>query len=371
MRIVRILCPVIFATVLIPTPAVAGPIIGPGTPDSPPAPQTGPITVEYETEGGTSTTTSIQSGSAFRNQGGGDRAPCTFTYYADLDGDGLTDADAVAQPVDSDRWVFKETTQNALDLNDSEWETVAAIGGKTLAETVEQYGSVDTAFRRFDVFCNGTQGSGTVVNQFQGSILVSINDPFWGYRARLDALYAQIAWPRIDRATVPTSSTFGGLPVNMPANFQINSAAWGSFFSPTSSYRGWTSQIVVTAVDVEFALTFDPDDGPAVSIDVPCVNDFGDLAGSGWIPKRGVDVPDFAEPGQYAAPCVWIPPSPGELTAVAEVTYQARSVVVGPPGRFRENLNDETRTSAPLVVRVDELSIVNVQPNGVRAGGGR
>ncbi|MEL6893915.1 MAG: hypothetical protein AAFP84_20160, partial [Actinomycetota bacterium] len=134
--------------------------------------------MEYDNGDSRVTTTSITSGSAFRNQGGGDRAPCSFDFLPDNDGDGQTDADAVPTPIDSDRWVFRETTTTFGDLDHNELEDLAALGGTTLSETIATYGPVDAAVRRFEVFCNGTHGSGLNVNQARGTVQVSLTDPF-------------------------------------------------------------------------------------------------------------------------------------------------------------------------------------------------
>lgn len=369
MRLSRIgpCCGVLVACAIwLPSAAAAGPGGGGGDGPTPP-PQTGPITVDYETDGGRSTTTTITSGSAFRNQGGGDRSPCTFNWLPDNDGDGIVDADAEYTAIDSDRWVFRETTSTYEGVTDGygddEWEALAGLGGTTLSETIATYGSVDTAFRRFDVFCNGTHGSGTSVNQSRGSVTVSINDAFWGYASRRDQLLTLLPWPTVTASSQPDPATFGGLPVNMPAVFQMNAAPWGGFLSPAESYRGWTTQIVANATSMRFVLVFDPDSSGAETITVPCVSAGADLLDTGWIPARDPSVPDFAEPGQFSAPCVWIPPEPGQVTVTAEVTYEVDSIVTGPAGRrFREGLTGEVRPSASLSLRVDDLRIVNVNP---------
>jgi hypothetical protein len=287
----------------------------------------------------------------------------------DNDADGQVD-DVDTIPIDSDRWVFRETTPTSgettaapRELTDAEWAALAALGGSNLSDTLKQFGPVDEAFRRFDVFCNGTHATGLTVNQFQQSILVSINDPFWGYASRRDQLVALLPWPTVTAASQPDPATFGGLPVNMPAVFQMNAAPWGGFLSPAESYRGWTTQIVANATSMRFVLVFDPDTAGAETITVPCVSAGADLPDTGWIPARDPSVPDFAEPGQFSAPCVWIPPEPGQLTVTAEVTYEVDSIVTGPAGRrFREGLTGEVRPSASLSLRVDDLRIVNVNP---------
>ena len=73
-------------------------------------------------------------------------------------------------------------------------------------------------------------------------------------------------------------------------------------------------------------------------------------------------VPDFAEPGQFSAPCVWIPPRPGSVAITATVTYRVEFVVSGPgnPG-LRDVLAPYVWSSAPFTARVDELRSVNVK----------
>ncbi len=106
-----------------------------------------------------------------------------------------------------------------------------------------------------------------------------------------------------------------------------------------------------------FDLSFDPDDGPATSITVDCLEGSADQPDAGAIPRRSSDVPDFAEPGQYDAPCVWIPPEPGELTVTARITYDVVFTVSG----FADVLAPYVWSSSPLTVRVDELSVVNTR----------
>ena len=62
-------------------------------------------------------------------------------------------------------------------------------------------------------------------------------------------------------------------------------------------------------------------------------------------------------PGQYEAPCVWIPPEPGELTVTARITYSVVFTVSG----FADVLAPYVWSSNPLTVRVDELSVVNTR----------
>lgn len=359
---------VIGLAVVLPSHAGAGPLGGGGGASNPPSSIDGPISVSYNNGGDSRrTTTTITSGSAFRTQGGSDRAPCTFNWLPDADGDGVTDPDAESSPVPSDKWVFRETTETYDDVTggfgDDEWAGLAAVGGTTLSETIATYGPVETAFRRFDVFCNGTHGSGLNVNQSRGSVLVSITDPFWGYASRRDQLVNELPWPTVTAQSQPAPTTFGGLPVNMPAVLQMNAAPWGGLLSPTVSYRGWTTQIVANSVSMQFVLDFTPDGQASQTITVPCAGADAELPDTGWVPARSATVPDFAEPGQFSAPCVWIPPEPGQIAITAQVTYTVDSVVTGPSGqRFTESLNSEVRSSLSLSLRVDDLRIVNVNP---------
>ena len=115
--------------------------------------------------------------------------------------------------------------------------------------------------------------------------------------------------------------------------------------------------LVLSPDSLVFDLSFDPDDGPATSIAVDCVEGSADQPDAGAIPRRSSDVPDFAEPGQYDAPCVWIPPEPGELTVTARITYDVVFTVSG----FADALAPYVWSSNPLTVRVDELSVVNTR----------
>jgi hypothetical protein len=113
-----------------------------------------------------------------------------------------------------------------------------------------------------------------------------------------------------------------------------------------------------------FELAFDPDKGPSVTIPVGCVASNTDLPSSGAVPPRGSGVPDFAEPGQFEAPCVWIPPSPGNLTVRAVVTYSVVLVIAGPGGTYSSPEPAYTWMSNPSTARVDNLRVVNIRPEG-------
>jgi hypothetical protein len=342
------------ASLLGPVPALAVPGASPN-PDPPPQP--GPITVQYrDVSGGLSSTTSIPVGSAFRSAGGSDGAPCTFMYLGvDPDGDGPLQA--VYEPRQSQRWSFRETTDQVLEMTDDEWATLTEMGSSDVASTFAKYGAVDSAFRRFKVYCVGTNGSGEMTNPMVGTTLVSIRDPFWDPYSRIETLWTGLQLDRPIALTVPDSELFGGLPVNMPATLQIDATPWRTYVSAPSTYRGWTSRLVLSPKLLEFALSFDPDDGTPVSLTVDCLDGSTDQPDVSAIPARPNDVPDFAEPGQYEAPCVWIPPEPGELTVTAHITYQVVFTVSG----FADVLAPYVWSSNPLAVRVDELSVVNTR----------
>ena len=340
------------------TPSAAARAVPGPSPHPTPPPQPGPITVQYRNGfGGLSSTTSIPSGSAFLGQGGSDRAPCTFMYLGeDPDGDGPLKA--VYEPRQSLRWSFRETTDQVVGLSDVDWTAIAGMSGSDVASVLATYGPVESASRRFDVFCVGTQGSGTVVNFGLGSTLVSIRDPFWDPYARIDTLWTGLQLDRPVVATIPDSGLFGGLPVNMPSSLQIEATPWRTYVSAPSTYRGWTSRLVLAPESLAFDLVFDPDDGPPVTVAVSCLDSSVDEPDAGRIPVRSVDVPDFAEPGQFSAPCVWVPPEPGELTVRARVTYRVVFTVSG----FADVLAPYVWSSNPLTVRVDELRVVNTRP---------
>lgn len=360
MRVVRgIVTSLVLVSVFVAAPSslLAAPPIGPGGDPPPPPPQAGPITVQYRNgSGGLSSTTSIPSGSAFRSQRGADGASCTFMYLG-LDPDGEGPLQPVYEPRESLQWMFRETTDSVVQLTDDEWQAIAELGGSDLASVLATYGPVESALRRFDVYCVGTHESGTTVNFGLGSTLVSIRDVFWDPYARIDTLWTGLQLDRPVALTVPDSGLFGGLPVNMPATLQIHAPPWRTYVSAPSTYRGWTSRLVLSPESLAFDVSFDPDDGPATSITVDCLEDSADQPDSGAIPRRSTDVPDFAEPGQYEAPCVWIPPEPGELTVTARITYQVVFTVSG----FADPLAPYVWSSTPLTVRIDELSVVNTR----------
>jgi hypothetical protein len=253
------------------------------------------------------------------------------------------------------RWLFEETTDRVVDGVD--WGAVGGFTGVEVSELVATYGPVDAAFRRFDVFCVGTQGSGMETRWGLGSVQVSVRDPFWGVFAGVSRVWAGVQLGRPVVGTVPGSDVFGGLPVNMPASLQVGAGAWAAYASPAVDFRGWSARLLLTPASLEFDVVFDPDDGSLSSVVVPCVVGFEDLPDSGMVPRRGSDVPDFAEPGQFSAPCVWIPPEPGEVTIRARLTYEVRYVVSG----FVEVLAPYSWSSDPVTVRVDELRVVNTR----------
>ena len=325
------------------------------TPTPPPPP--GPITVQYrDGTGGLSSTTSIPSGSAFRSQGGSDGAPCTFMYFQ-ADPDGAGPLQEINEPRQSLRWLFRETTDKVADLTGAEWIAAAKLGGTDVANVLAHYGPVASAFRRFDVYCVGTMGDGTDVNFGLGTTLVPPRDPFWDPYARIDRLWTGLQLDRPVVATVPDSGLFGGLPVNMPSSLQIGAAPWRTYVSKPDVFRGWTSRLVLTPQSLTFDVVFDPDVGPSSTTVVSCLDGSAKPPASGAMPKRASGVPDFAEPGQFEAPCVWIPPRPGQVTIRARVTYRVVFAVSG----FADVLQPYVWTSDPLTVRVDELRVVNVR----------
>lgn len=332
---------------------------GGGGPGSSPPPQPGAITVHHRNgSGGVSASTSIPYGSSFRNQGGGDRAPCPFRYVPDADGDGELDPDAEPEQRTSMRWTFRETTDQVVDGVD--WNAVAGMTGAEVEESLATYGPVDSAFRRFQVYCTGKHGNGFETNQLLNTIQVSARDPFWGVFSGIARVWAGVQLDRPSLTTVPSTDVFGGLPVNMPATMQIGADAWSVYASPPVNFRGWSARLVLTPASLDFIVGFDPDDGPSTTITTPCLDGFADLADAGAVPPRHHDTPDFAEPGQFEAPCVWIPPAPGEVTIRARITFRVRYAVSG----FVEDQPPYEWESDPLTVRVDELRAVNTRPGG-------
>ena len=356
MRVSRIVALGIVTLVLVPATSDAAPPIGPGGGTKPP-PQPGPITVQYRNgTGGLASTTSIPSGSAFRSQGGSDRAPCTFMYFQ-ADPDGAGPLQEIHEPRQSLRWLFRETTDQVTELTDAEWIAAANLGGTDVASALAHYGPLESAFRRFDVYCVGTMGDGSDVNFGLGPTVVPPRDPFWDPHTRIDQLWTGLQLDRPVVATVPDSGLFGGLPVNMPSSLQIGVTPWRTYVSKPDFFRGWTSRLVLTPQSLAFDVAFDPDDGPASTTVVSCLDGSAEHPASGAMPRRASGVPDFAEPGQFEAPCVWIPPRPGQVTIRARVTYRVVFAVSG----FTEVLVPYVWSSDPLTVRVDELRVVNVR----------
>jgi hypothetical protein len=341
-------------------------------PDDDPPVIHGDTEVRYRDGERFGTTTYIQSGSAFLDVTGGDAVPCQFTGFVDEDGDGeiddvngdgvVSDADFVI--FDSYRWRFREVTEGALTSFD-DIVAIAALAGISVEEALENYGPIEEAgWRRFEVACGGLSPSGGAVFQHLGFTLVPPSDSFWGIANELGELFDEIAWPTVASESLPREDTFGGLPVNMPASFSIGAAQWDTFVSPLASYRGWTHQLVVAPRSLRFVVTFDPDDGPVTTEVVDCLvagDDFA-VTDDGQMPARWDDVLEFATPGHAEWPCVWIPPSPGEVSVVAQVTYSVTGVTSGPPGVFTDSYAAEVRSSAPMQRRVDTLRAVNVTP---------
>lgn len=341
-------------------------------PDPPAQPTTFPgrATVKYFNESGAIVSeTSIPSGSTFYRGSGGTKVPCEYTYYADDDGDHLTDPDAVPETRLSYQWRFTETTQQGQSLSDEDWAALAGMSGSSVEEVVSVYGEVDSAYRRFNVACVGQHGSGQpAITRLQTAVLVSIRDDFWQLEQAIATLRDGVVLDRPRVATIPDGSMFGGLPVNMPASLQIDALPWQVYPSGSEVHRGYVSRLLVRPSRLEFTLAFVPDLGIPETLTVPCLDDFTDEPDDGNIPRRDPTVPDFAEPGQYMGPCVWTPPRPGNVTIRATVAYSVTLVVAGPPGTFVEPEEPFMWSSDPVTLRVDELRAVNVVPGGGRSG---
>ncbi len=109
--------------------------------------------------------------------------------YLGLDPDGDGPLQPIYEPRESLQWMFRETTDTVVELTDEEWAAVAELGGTDVASVFATYGRVESAYRRFDVYCVGTQGSGTTTNSLVTSTLVSIRDVFWDPYARIGTLW--------------------------------------------------------------------------------------------------------------------------------------------------------------------------------------
>lgn len=352
------------------TPATAQ--TGGNETEEPPPVINGDTEVRYRDGSGIGTTTFIQSGSAFLDVTGGDAVPCEFTGFVDEDGDGeiddvngdgvISDSDFVV--FDSFRWRFREVTENVVS-SPEDIAALADLAGISIEEVLNSYGPIeDSGWRRFEVSCGGFSPSGALVFQPVGFTLVPPSDPFWGINNELSELFDQISWPEVATESFPREDRFGGLPINMPAAFSIPEAQWATFVSPLASYRGWTHQLVVAPQRLEFVVTFDPDDGPATTEVVPCLEagDFYDVTDDGQLPAPPEDLLAFATPGFASWPCVWVPPAQGEVSVIAQLTYSVTGVTTGPPGVFTDSYAAEVRSSPPIQRRVDELRAVNVTP---------
>ena len=339
----------------------------------PPPVINGDTEVRYRDGSGFGTTTFIQSGSAFLDVTGGDAVPCEFTGFVDEDGDGeiddvngdgiVSDADFVV--FDSFRWRFREVTENVVS-SAADIEALADLAGISIEEALNSYGPIeDEGWRRFEVSCGGFSASGAAVFQPVGFTLVPPSDSFWAINNELDELFDEIAWPQVAAESFPREETFNGLlPINMPTVFSIPEAQWDTFVSPLSSYRGWTHQLVVAPQSLQFVVTFDPDDGPATTEVVPCLEagDGFDVTGDGQLPAPPDDLLAFATPGFAEWPCTWIPPAQGDVSVVAQVTFSVTGVTTGPPGVFTDVYAAEVRSSAPIERPVEPVRAVNVTP---------
>ena len=321
---------------------------------------------------GFGTTTFIQAGSAFLDVTGGDQVPCEFTGFVDEDGDGeiddvngdgvVSDSDFVV--FDSFRWRFREVTEAAVTAP-QDIQALADLAGISIEDALDSYGPIeDAGWRRFEVSCGGFTASGALAFQQVGFTLVPPSDAFWGIDNELGELFDQIAWPTVATESYPREDRFGGLPINMPTAFSIPDGQWATFVSPLASYRGWTHQLVVAPQRLEFVVTFSPDDGPATTEVIPCLEagDYYEVTDDGQLPAPPDDLLAFATPGFASWPCVWIPPDYGEVSVIAQVTYSVTGVTTGPPGVFTDTYAAETRSSPPIQRRVDSLRAVNVTP---------
>ena len=333
-----------------------------GDSDTPPPPVPGARSVEYrDGSGGVGVSTSIPSGSRFGSEGGAG-SPCQFLFHApDPDGDGP--AVAADELRDSMRWRFTETSA-ATGFGGVTAEIAGQLTGQDAGVVLAGSGPVGSATRTFNVTCAGIDAAGGATYTFLGQISVGPTDPFWNVFDRVDRLWTGLRLDRPEALTIPRKATFGGLPINMPVTMQIAPTPWRAYVSVPDRYRGWVSQLVLVPQSLSFDVVFTPDTGPAVSLTVPCLERSAVASLPGVpMPARGA-TPDFAEPGQFEAPCTWIPPNKGEVTIRATITYQVVFAVSG----YADVLAPYVWSSNPITLRVDELRSVNVRPDGPAGG---
>ena len=270
----------------------------------------------------------------------------------------------VRQP--STAWIYREVVptgtwtpekQGVIDAAD-----VALTDGRVDMTGANRFGALyfannhplATATRRFDVRCGHPPG---YVGGFDPGVLryveVPMADPFWNPLVRLGILWGMVQLPPFRVIAPPEVHTYGGLVVNMPTFFQIESSAWRPYFTAVDEYMGWQSQLGLFPNSLQFEVV---GEGGGT---VPCAPAESTEA-AGAIPGFPDDLPRYHVEGQLGRDCTWVPHAKGSVTVRARISYDVLLTISG----YSEWLSPYVWYSDPLTMTVGELRSVNVTPEG-------
>jgi hypothetical protein len=266
----------------------------------------------------------------------------------------------------STAWIYRELVptgtwtpeqQGVIDATD-----VALTEGRVDMTAPNRFGALyyannhplATATRRFEVRCGRPPGYG---GGFDPGVLryvdVPMTDPFWNPLVRLGILWGMVQLPPFRVIAPPEVRTYGGLVVNMPTFFQIESAAWRPYFTAVDEYMGWRSQLGLFPNSLQFEVV---GEGGAT---VPCAP-AESTEQAGAIPGFPDDLPRYRVEGQLGRDCTWVPHNKGSVTVRARISYDVLLTISG----YSEWLSPYVWYSDPLTMTVGELRSVNVTPEG-------
>jgi hypothetical protein len=199
-------------------------------------------------------------------------------------------------------------------------------------------------FRVFDEYCG---------NVYLRTFAVPLSDPFFDPTARIEELERSLLIPTPELVTVPDTSIWGGLVVNVHAFFGIRAAVWQPLESPLGDFLGVPLRLV--AIPRELSFTVDGHAVPCVAAPTnrPAEGDVFPPEPAGFRDEK-LDPPDDPLPPQ---PCVWTPRRPGSATVTATITYTVRALY-GPGAIVRPDFVRTTAFTVPIV----ELKVVNTRP---------